>query len=398
MSHTGDRPAKGIYIAATGQHGGKTTVSLGLISALARRGISASYMKPVGQRTMDVDGATVDPDAALMERIYGSIGDIALASPVTVPSGMTRRFIEGRTTTQELQDRILAGFRHMGRHCDVVVLEGTGHAGVGSVLKLSNARVASLVGASAIIITGGGIGQPIDEFCLNNALFDVERVPVLGVIANKVLPDKLSSVRPLLERGLAVHGTKLLGTMPLWRQLTELSLAEVIARTGARLVSGEQPGAVHIRDVVIAGASPRRMLEGVYERVLVIMPGSREDLALAVLASWAPECASGRLAGVCFTDGELPHEAILSGLRRVGVPVIATHASTYDVAATVARMTAKTTAQDEAKIELTKQLVERYVDVDRLAELLGLEGRPSPAPFGAVGPAGGPGPQPPQEP
>ncbi len=73
---------------------------------------------------------------------------------------------------------------------DFVLCEGSGHAGVGSVFDLSNAQVAKILGAKVIIVTQGGIGKPIDEVSLNQALFEKEGVEIIGVILNKVLGDK----------------------------------------------------------------------------------------------------------------------------------------------------------------------------------------------------------------
>ena len=41
---------------------------------------------------------------------------------------------------------------------NVVLIEGTGHAGVGACFDMSNARVAELLEAKVVIITEGGIG------------------------------------------------------------------------------------------------------------------------------------------------------------------------------------------------------------------------------------------------
>ena len=42
---------------------------------------------------------------------------------------------------------------------DYVIIEGTGHAGVGSVFNLSNAQVARRLNAKVIIVAAGGIGR-----------------------------------------------------------------------------------------------------------------------------------------------------------------------------------------------------------------------------------------------
>jgi len=45
--------AVSIFVAGTGQHSGKTLVSLRLVAALTRCGYQVHYMKPVGQRVAD---------------------------------------------------------------------------------------------------------------------------------------------------------------------------------------------------------------------------------------------------------------------------------------------------------------------------------------------------------
>jgi dethiobiotin synthetase len=79
---------------------------------------------------------------------------------------------------------------------------------VGSVIDCSNADVAALLGSQAIIISGGGIGRAIDEIMLNKALFDLCKVPVLGVIINKVLPDKLDKIKSIVGKGLERKGIR----------------------------------------------------------------------------------------------------------------------------------------------------------------------------------------------
>ena len=54
-----------VFIAATRQNDGKTTVSLGLFNALRNSDPSIQYMKPVGQQYVETDGKKIDKDAIL---------------------------------------------------------------------------------------------------------------------------------------------------------------------------------------------------------------------------------------------------------------------------------------------------------------------------------------------
>ena len=83
---------------------------------------------------------------------------------------------------------------------DFVIIEGTGHAGVGSVFDLSNATVAKLLQSKVIIVSRGGIGRPIDEISLNLALFEKQGVEVIGAIINKVVPEKMEMLKEYATR------------------------------------------------------------------------------------------------------------------------------------------------------------------------------------------------------
>ena len=47
---------RSVFVAATRQNVGKTSLSLGLVSALKGRGVNVGFMKPVGQQHVSVQG------------------------------------------------------------------------------------------------------------------------------------------------------------------------------------------------------------------------------------------------------------------------------------------------------------------------------------------------------
>ena len=113
-----------------------------------------------------------------------------------------------------LHNKILKAFYKLTKQKQSIIVEGTGHAGVGSVVDVSNADVAQMLGSKVIMVSEGGIGRSIDEIMLNKALFDVKGVEVLGVIINKVLPEKFDRIKAALTRGLANKGLRLFGVIP----------------------------------------------------------------------------------------------------------------------------------------------------------------------------------------
>ncbi|MDK1031134.1 MAG: AAA family ATPase, partial [Planctomycetia bacterium] len=202
-----------VYISATLQHSGKTAIICGLLQVMRDQGLDVGYFKPVGQKYVQYHGAKVDKDAVLVRETFG-LGDAPeQMSPIIIERGYTERYIFNPDVAP-LEKKILSCAEALSSAHEGLLVEGTGHAGVGACIDLSNARVAQLLGAGVIIITTGGIGRPIDEVALSLSLFREHGVRVLGVIVNKVLARKYDRIKLAVARGLENLGTKLLGAVP----------------------------------------------------------------------------------------------------------------------------------------------------------------------------------------
>ena len=151
-------------------------------------------MKPVGQRTVIDDGEPADEDAVLMRATFSLAGAVLGAEPGSHPAGLHEGLHRGRGRRGPRRHGSGGRTPRSAEH-DVLLVEGTGHAGVGAVIGLSNAVVAASLGTPAIIVSEGGVGRPIDEIVLNAALFAKEGVPVAGAIVNKVDVDRAAGHR-----------------------------------------------------------------------------------------------------------------------------------------------------------------------------------------------------------
>src|SRR5215475_525961 len=225
-----------IFIAATRQNDGKTTVSLGLISALQRRYPRVGYIKPVGQRFVEIEEQKIDEDTVLMDAIYRLNCPLIDMSPIAVEPDFTRKYLEV-ANNDALVRRIRQAFDRVAWEKDFVLCEGSGHAGVGSVFDLSNAQVAKILGAKVIIVSQGGIGRPIDEVSLNKALFEKEGVEIIGVILNKVLGPKVDYVTEFARRGLKRKGLELLGVIPHQRVLSSPTIESIREELRAEMLN-----------------------------------------------------------------------------------------------------------------------------------------------------------------
>ena len=128
-----------LYLAATGQNRGKTTAALGLLDGFIARDLRTGFLKPVGQRTVIDDGEPADEDAVLMRAVFGLTEPYSILSPVHIPRGFTKAYIAGEVV-EDLGAKVVRA--HSAFHDrEVLLIEGTGHTGVGAVIGLSNAAV-----------------------------------------------------------------------------------------------------------------------------------------------------------------------------------------------------------------------------------------------------------------
>lgn len=353
-----------LFVAATQQNDGKTTTSLGLFAALQRRLGRIGYMKPVGQRFVEVDGAKVDEDTVLMDSTFGVQTPLEAMSPIAIEPDFTRKYIENANHDFFVR-RLQNSFDRAAWEKDFVIIEGSGHAGVGSVFDLSNARVSSLLGSKALLVTKGGIGRGIDEAALNKALFDKEGVELVGVVMNKVLPEKMDSIRDIVHRGLARLGIDLLGVIPVEPVLANATLGQICRETDGRFLSGKNCARRRVKKVIIGAMNSAHVMEYFAPGTLVVTPGDREDIILAALSATGAHPEAG-LSGLVLSGDLLPHPSILALLEESCLPTISSPRDSYTVAHTIHTMTVKTLPGDHDKISRIQDLIEKHVEVDRL--------------------------------
>lgn len=360
-----------VFIAATHQNDGKTTTALGLFSTLKKRFGRIGFIKPVGQRFEEIEGKQIDEDSLLIGRTYSVDVPIEDMSPIAVEPSFTRRYIDN-ANPEALIRRIQRSFNRACWEKEFCLIEGTGHAGVGSVFDLSNARVARLLQSKVVIVTTGGIGRPIDEIALNQALFEKEGVEIVGVILNKIIPSKYDYVRDFAKRGLARLGIELIGAIPQETLLANPTLNQICREVRGRFVSKRYEARAKVKKIIVGAMSARNIMDHFQRGTLVITPGDREDVILAALSTTTDkELEDKALAGMILSGDLLPHPTVQELIAESSLPVIATSMDSYRVASSIHSMTIKTLPGDVEKIDRIQALVEQYVDVDRLLEKLG---------------------------
>jgi len=359
---------KKIFIAATNQNDGKTTVSLGLIFNFQQQFKKVGFIKPIGQRYLEEEGLKIDEDSILIEEVcrIGIKSSLKDMSPIAVEKGFTEKYI-ARPNKRLITGQINEAFRRVCRGQELVVIEGTGHAGVGSVFDHSNAMVAKLLGSKVIIVSSGGVGRPIDEIILNKALFDKEGVKVLGVVINKVLPEKFDKINELVRKGLKRKGIDVLGIIPFDPMMSYPTIKQILEETNFLLLSGKDFLESYVSKVIVGAMRPSNALRYLVDDSLLITPGDSEDMIKAALSCYRDsEKSRLKLSGIIISGGIMPEKEMLDILSEARIPVLLASADTYTVSSVIHDLTVKIRPENLTKVKMAVKLVKNYVDLDKI--------------------------------
>ena len=363
------RPLK-LFVSATGQNAGKTTFSLGLIAALLKRFKNIGFIKPIGQRYLMEQGFKVDEDSVLIEKVFGLCSNLNIKdlSPIAVERGFTERYIEGKTKGKYAKE-IIKSFERVAHDKDLVIIEGTGHAGVGSVFDLSNATVAKLLKSKVILLTPGGVGRPIDEAMLNKSLFDWQRVKLVGAVVNKVLPNKFEKVSKYVRMGFNRKKIDVMGVMPYQKRLDIPTMRELFDELDVKMLCGGENMDNSVDKILIGAMEAKEAIKYIVNNSLVITPSDRVDIIRAVIG-----VQSGRLgrkcniAGLILSGGTAPSRRALEYLKRLQIPTFLHEGDTYSIAAEIHSMKVKIKPEDRNKIDIIIDMVNRYVDINSIID------------------------------
>ncbi len=373
---------RNIFIAATGQHVGKTTATLGLVANFRQRGFVTGYCKPMGQKYVELDnGEVADKDAVLFAQTLGFEMVPRIHSPVIILPGLTRQYIADPSQF-DIRGRIQYAADYLEENCDIVVYEGTGHPGVGSVVDMSNAQVAKMLGSGVLMIVEGGIGNTIDRMNMSLALFREEGVPILGVLVNKVREDKFEDVEYHLRKRLYKMGIPLIGVLPYDPTLSFPIMEAVNQAVDGKVILNEHRLSNKVEEI-IAGSLIDTEEFNTFQNLLLVVSYRRLDEAMqkVITISKEKKLQQPMLSGVIVTsDGRYAPWHEQAALRHpyfseYEIPVISTTLDTYGSVVKISRIEVKINNRTPWKVERAIEMLNSHVDVDDLIRRLDLSKR-----------------------
>lgn len=360
-----------IFIGATGQHCGKTTISLSLMQLAKRKYERVGFMKPIGPKCIQYQGITMDKDAAMFSSVFGMDQFASLMSPMTLTAGSTRKFLDGSIDTGTPAQLILDACKELEKHHDFLIIEGAGHGGVGSVVGVNNAQVAAMLEAPVLLITGGGIGNVIDAVELNLALYEREKAQVRVIMANKLIAEKRENSISYLKKAFKRDGMLVTGAFNYSPILADPTLQHVAEVLSLPLNGDPEERSRICHNIQLGAASSQRVIDNLEESTLLMVTSSRDELIVTASSlHQIPEYRS-KLAGLIIAG----HAPISNITQRIlddsNIPYIRIVETTAEVFYRLREHVSKIGPEDIEKIQLINNMAEKYISFDAIDQMLG---------------------------
>jgi len=346
---------KSLIVASTREGAGKTSVLVGLASAIDRR---FGYIKPLGDRFLYRKKRLWDYDAALFASLF-HLDDPPERMSIGFDHSKLRYMYDRASITREI-GRMMD---EVGRDKDYLFVECGKDMTYGAAVCLDPLTLSQATGSQVILVTGGEEDEIADDLAFLKRFVGADEAHVGGVVLNKVKkPDdfRASHLPEIDELGIRV-----LGILPYEPELTTLSASTVAERLFARVIAGESGLDKTIRNVVVGAMSVAALeTKPAFSKPdkLILTSGDRSDLVLAALEAGGTSC-------IVLTHNIVPPSSVTAVANERSIPILLVPDDTYTAAIQVVNLEPLLTPGDTDKIRLLTRLVADHLDLAAIEAL-----------------------------
>ncbi len=344
------------FVAATQPNVGLTSVSLGLLRALQRRGLKVAFVKPITKRTPDTE-----PSVLFARSICQ-----AENTPDPLPMSLaTQRVTSGKT--DELLEDIVSMAMSCTEGANVLLVEGIHADPSRAFIPRLSADIARSLQADVVLVASGANAEGIAQ--TNYMIAQVRNAgrQVVGVIFNRAAAgfDEAAAASQL-------DGVPIWGIVENNPALSAPRTLDVARHLGAEVMIEGEIATRRVLETVLAARSVSEVISRLKSGALVVSAGDRDDviLATALAASNGIELAGLVLTHHSFISPRI--ERFASRAFHSGLPVLRTDGDSYGTAAAISRVPLAVPQDDLSRMDTVIDSVAEQIDGDAICVGLAL--------------------------
>jgi BioD-like phosphotransacetylase family protein len=351
-----------IYVASTEEFSGKSVITIALSLIAKDLGEKVGYFKPIGlESAMSEKGEPLDEDAETMKRIL----DLKADSNIICPTVLRRDTFLDEFKEKDIPKsvrKIASSYRKLSEDNDIMLIEGASTLSMGSFMNCPTPKLAKNLGAKVLLVERFEDDSVVDNILQARDYCSKWRVPLLGVVLNRVLQRKVEKARQVIKPFLEKNGIQVLGIIQEDVAVSALTVGEVHEIVGGRILAGKDGMDRTVQTVLIGAMTPESAIR--YFRKakneLVITGGDRTDIIFAALEAG--------VSALILTGNLYPSVKIFPRADDLEVPVILVPYDTYTTLQLVQRIVGRIKPTDRKRIGRVKKLVKENVDWKQILE------------------------------
>jgi phosphate acetyltransferase len=370
------------FLAPAGSGVGLTTVALGLVNALDRKGVRVGFYKPIAQETEGDSG----PERST--HFIRATTSLRPADPI--PLATATKTISERGL-DELMSQVIGAYGTSTVSADMVVVEGLLPAVSDSYLGVVNHELVATLNAEVILVASRA-HQSIEQFddqieYAAKAFGGLEKI--LGIVINRYPVDKPPHAENLIERVRSESKLfrrtqlQLISVVPENRDLTHCRTVDIQRHLKAEVLHAGEMERRRVKETHLLARTVPNLLHTFAPGAILLTPADRSDVVIAVGMAALSHIP---LAGLILSGDTELEERIIRFCRpalETGLPVLRVRTSSYDAATRLFQLSPAVATDDLERIKEAIDHVAQNLDTDWLIfhSKKELEFRLSPAAF-----------------
>ncbi|MCG9787694.1 phosphate acetyltransferase [Vibrio barjaei] len=374
-----------IMLVPTSAGVGLTSVSMGVLRAMERKGVNVAFYKPIAQPRHGGD----QPD--LTSTIVGNSSDMKVGQPLPMSDVEN---LYGSEKVDVLLETIVERYNQVSKDAEVTLIEGLVPTRKHPFANAVNAEIAKTLGAEIVFVATPGTDNPsqlkerIEVACTNYG--GTKNKNISGVIINKLNApvDEAGRTRPDLSEifddadtaqqanleVMQIFNTspiRVLGCVPWKIDLIATRAIDMAQHLNAEVINAGDIEKRRIKSITFCARSLPNMIEHFKPGSLLVTSADRPDVIVAA----ALAAMNGvEIGAILLTGGyDVPVEIadLIKPALDTGLPIFKAQGNTWQTSLNLQSFSLEVPADDKERIEFVNEHVAGHIDgpwIDSLLE------------------------------